>query len=138
MSLIELYFFEDETLNKYNPLWLLGLVLIYFLIIYNTVYWYFFPNPILCLIFEEAAFTAWILQIMMILFSLRIIHEFIILRNEYHEERFKKIPIPVIIMFSVVIPILTFANNIFTANFLFSMILLIYGIIFTVLAYKFR
>lgn len=137
MSLIDLYFFENETLNKYNLLWLFGLALLYFLVIYNTVYWYYFPNPLLHLIFEEAASTAWTLQILMILVSLSLIRSFIMIRNEYHKEKFKKIPIPAIIMFSVVIPILTFVNN-FTGNFLLSMWLLIYGIVFTILAFKLR
>lgn len=137
MSSIALYFFENEKLNKYNPLWILILIMTYILIIYTTVYWYFFPHPYLHLIFEEAASTAWILQILIILYALSLIRGFITVRKEYHEERFKKVPIPLVVMSSIIIPLIAFVN-IFTGNFLLSMGLLVYGIIYTVAAFKFR
>lgn len=136
-SLVSLYFFENETLNKYNIIWLLGLILIYFLVTFNTVYWYFFPHPLLYHIFEEVAPYALIFQIGLILFVISMTRGFFTVRMEYNEGRLKKVPIPAVCLFSVMIPILSFVNN-FTGNFLFSMGLLAFGVIFTVLAFKFR
>lgn len=138
INLYTLYFFESEALNKYNKLWLLILVLIYLFVVLNTIYWYFFPHPVLYLIFFEIGPFSLIIQLGIILIIiLGLIKGFYITKKAYNEERSKMVPILAVVLFSVPIPLLSFINN-FTGNFKFSFALIVFGVIYTILAFRFR
>jgi hypothetical protein len=59
-------------------------------------------------------------------------------RGAYQNLRLKNVPIPVVLMFSIPLPIFAFINSFFTDDLLFSTGLLIYGVLFAVLAFRFR
>lgn len=134
-----LYFFENKTLNKFNK-YLIGIVaVVYFLILLNTIYWYFFPFPLLATIFQDVRPYSFEIQEFIILFiAIPIIPGFFRVRGAYKNLRSKRVPIPVILMMSILIPLSAFLNNCFTGNLLFSIALLVYGIFFTVLAFRYR
>jgi len=139
MSTIILQFFENKTINKYNKYWISGVAVIYFLVIFNTLYWYFSPFPLLETVFQEFRQHSLIIQELIIIFiALPMIPGFIVVKKAYNKLRLKKVPIPAILMISTPIPLFAFVNNCLTGNFLLSMILLIYGVLFSLLAFRFR
>lgn len=92
------------------------------------------------IISQEFITYTWIIKLIMVLIALSLIPGFITTKNNFKKQYYppERIPIHIIILFSALCPMLALVNNFITTNFLFSMALLIYGAIFTVLAYKYR
>jgi hypothetical protein len=134
-----LKFFENKNLNKFNQYWIVIVAILYCLIIFNTIYWYFFPYPDLNTIFQDfRPYSFEIIEIVVLFIAIPLIPGFYRVKGAYKNLRLKRVPIPVVLMFAIPIPLFAFVNNCFTGNLIFSMILLTYGVIFTILAFKYR
>ncbi len=113
-------------------------IFIYIDIIRSTIQFYLFPNPDLNIIFQGIRQQTILIEFLFILIMLIMIPSFIYIRKRFEEEKLKKIPIGLIIAFSVSAPLFSLANTYLTGNLLFSTALIIYGIIFALLAFKYR
>lgn len=137
--LIVLRFFESELLNRFNKIWIGIVAGLYFIVFLNTVYWYFFPYPELAMIFQELRpYSKIIMDLIIIFIVAPMILGFVVIKRAYNNELSTEIPIPVILLMSTPVPLVAFLNNCFTGNLLFSLILLVFGVVFTVLTFKFR
>ena len=133
-------------MNTKNPLITL-LVLFYLITFSKTILLYYtqiyFPDldymVSLITISQEFAPYAQIIKIIMIFIVFSMIPcLFLIKKNIQENYSHKNIPLAFIAMFALAPPLLVLINNFMAADFLFSIALLIYGVIFTILAFKYR
>lgn len=71
----------------------------------------------------------------MAIIALILIPGFLMVKRDF-KEMSENIPIYLIILFSSVSPLLALINNFITGDYQFSMVLLVYGILFTILAFR--
>lgn len=102
----------------------------------KTIWFIIFPDP-RSTVFHNLMQYSLIIELFFVVMVLSLIPIFISLRR-HTKENDKKISIDTILLLSLIAPILAFVNNYFTGNILFSIFLLTYGILFTIIAYKFR
>lgn len=118
------------------------LTLIYAYVIITTLRLFYFPNSEfsldLSLIRQDLIQYTLIIEIIIILMALSVVPAFFISMKQFKELKTEKIPIMTIVVFSIIPAGLALLNDVLTGNILLSIGLLIYGIIFTVLVYKFR
>jgi hypothetical protein len=117
------------------------IVLFYLFVIGKTIQLFYFPNPALSVIRQDFLSYVLIIKIIMILIVFSLIPGFYIVRKAFKENlsvEFKKRFIQVIMGFSVIPPLMTLLNNYFTGDFLFSIFLFVYGVIFTVIVFILR
>lgn len=131
--------FENKHLRRLGKYFIIVWSVLYFIVILNTIYWYFFPFPLLETIFQEFRQYSFQIQEIIILFiAFPIIPGYYGIRRKYKKVYHQKVPILLILLISTPIPLFAFVNNCFTGNLIFSLILLTYGVIFTILAFKYR
>lgn len=75
------------------------------------------------------------IKILMAIIALILIPGFLMVKRDF-KEMSENIPIYLIILFSSVSPLLALINNFITGDYQFSMVLLVYGILFTILAFR--
>jgi hypothetical protein len=89
---------------------------------------------------QEFIFYIPMVKIIMVLIAFSLVPGFFIIRKNAREQYpyYEKISIHLVVMFSFALPLLALISNFITTDFLFSTFLLIYGVLFTVLAFKYR
>lgn len=123
------------------------LALFYIITLFKTVLLYYaqiyFPDlgyiVSINVISQEFAPYSLIIKLIMILIVLSIIPGYFILKKNIKEQDHytEKIPTFLTMMFAFIPPILALINNFTSGDFLFSIALIIYGVIFTTITIKF-
>jgi len=113
-------------------------ILIYIIAIEETVQLFFSPNPEFDIIFQGFRQHTVTIELVIILMALSMIPAFFFIKRECNEVQLGKVPIQLILIFSTILPVLAFVNDYFTGDLLFSAALIVFGVIFIVVAYRFR
>jgi uncharacterized membrane protein len=125
------------------------LILFYLIVISRTILLFYsqlyFPDldyiVSMSLISQEFLPYAGIIKILMGLIVFSLIPGFYIVRKAFKENisvEFKNIFIALVVGFSAIPPLMALLNNYFTGDFLFSIFLLVYGVLFTIIAFILR
>lgn len=115
--------------------------LFYLLVIGQTIRFFYFPNSALSIISQDFLPYVFFIKIIMILIVFSLIPSFYVVRKAFKEKwtiELENSFIKLIMGFSVIPPLMVLINNFITGDILFSAFLLVYGVIFTVIAYRFR
>ncbi|MBI5679401.1 MAG: hypothetical protein HZC47_00665 [Methanobacterium sp.] len=119
---------------------ILLIIVFYLLVIGQTIKFFYFPNSALSIIRQDFLPYVFFIKIIMILIVFSLIPSFYVVRKAFKEKWTIELEnnfIKLIMGFSVIPPLMALINN-FTGDILFSAFLLVYGVIFTVIAYRFR
>lgn len=125
--------------KDFRRFFIIGLILIYIIAIGRVIMVYFFPDLGINLNFEEFNEYKLLIESMVVIMPILIIPCYFIIRIALKERMMiKNVPYVIIIAFSSIPPIFASLNIYFTENVLFSVFLIIYGILFAIMAFKFR
>lgn len=136
-------------MNSKEILPVIILIMFYLVTIFKTILLFYsqlyFPDldyiVLMNIISQEFSPYAFIIKIFMILIVFSLIPGFYMVRKAFKENisvEFKSRFIPIIAGFSAISPLMALLNDYFTGDFLFSIFLLVYGVIFTVMAFTLR